>query len=82
MEKTWIKIMLSFVCCMSIVGCNGGVSSTSVDENKSTLKYDTNHIEIPNSGGLSEDYWYYTENYEDFIGRADFFKKNNRLFGI
>lgn len=75
MEKTWIKIMLSFVCCMSIVGCDGGVSSTSVDENKSTLKYDTNHIEIPNSGGLSEDYWYYTENYEDFMGRADFLKK-------
>lgn len=46
MEKTWIKIMLSFACCMSIVGCNGGVSSTSVDENKSTLKYDTNHIEF------------------------------------
>lgn len=76
MEKTWIKLMLSFVCCMSIVGCNGGVSSTSVDENKSTLKYDTNHIEIPISGDeLSEDYWYYTENYEDYMGRADFLKK-------
>lgn len=74
--------MLSFVCCMSIVGCNGGVSSTSVDENKSTLKYDTNHIEIPNSGGLSEDYWYYTENYEDFMGRADFLKKQSFIWNM
>ena len=82
MEKTWIKLMLSFACCMSIVGCNGGVSSTSVDENKSTLKYDTNHIEIPNSGGLSEDYWYYTENYEDFMGRADFLKKQSFIWNI
>lgn len=82
MEKTWIKIMLSFVCCMSIVGCNGGVSSTSVDENKSTLKYDTNHIEIPDSGGLSEDYWYYTENYEDFMGRADFLKKQSFIWNM
>lgn len=82
MEKTWIKLMLSFACCMSIVGCNGGVSSTSVDENKSTLKYDTNHIEIPNSGGLSEDYWYYTENYEDYMGRADFLKKQSFIWNM
>lgn len=77
MEKTWIKLMLSFVCCMSIVGCNGGVSSTSVDENKSTLKYDTNHIEIPGDDQIaSDDTWFGTRDYEQFMEKADFTEKS------
>ncbi len=77
MEKTWIKLMLSFACCMSIVGCNGGVSSTSVDENKSTLKYDTNHIEIPGDDQIaSDDTWFGARDYEQFMEKADFTEKS------